>query len=284
MIQFGFLANGEMLGWDYEKLCSFVRESGYDCVELIDDIIFAPGKTSADNERLLEAVRKNGLSISEVLVQHDLVIPDEAARRASIELIKTNIRKLAAMGVTTANLFTGPVPWMPDPVIIGRQVSAKQAWQWVFEAFDEIIPVAESCGVRLAVENVWGMLVHDFFTNRYLQDRYGSKFLGVNLDPSHDVLYGNTDMEFLVKSWGRDKIFHVHLKDAVGIPEPGKFTFPIIGEGFVNFKALFAALNEIGYDGCASVEFESWSYRNVAWEGQHAPAAPAMRKILETLT
>ena len=38
MIQFGFLANGEMLGWDYEKLCSFVRESGYDCVELIDDI------------------------------------------------------------------------------------------------------------------------------------------------------------------------------------------------------------------------------------------------------
>ncbi len=283
MIQFGFLANGEMLGWDYEKLCSFVRESGYDCVELIDDIIFAPGKTSADNERLLEAVRKNGLSISEVLVQHDLVIPDEAARRASIELIKTNIRKLAAMGVTTANLFTGPVPWMPDPVIIGRQVSAKQAWQWVFEAFDEIIPVAESCGVRLAVENVWGMLVHDFFTNRYLQDRYGSKFLGVNLDPSHDVLYGNTDMEFLVKSWGRDKIFHVHLKDAVGIPEPGKFTFPIIGEGFVNFKSLFAALNEIGYDGCASVEFESWSYRNVAWGGQHAPAAPAMRKIIETL-
>ena len=284
MIQFGFLANGEMLGWEYEKLCSFVRESGYDCVELIDDIIFAPGKTSADNARLLEAVKKNGLSISEVLVQHDFVIPDEAARRASIELVKTNIKKLSEIGVTTANLFTGPVPWMPDPVIIGRQVSAKQAWQWVFEAFDEIIPVAENCGVKLAVENVWGMLVHDFFTNRYLQDHYDSKFLGVNLDPSHDVLYGNTDMEFLVKGWGKEKIFHVHLKDAVGIPEPGKFTFPIIGEGFVNFRALFGALNEIGYDGCASVEFESWAYRNVAWEGQHAPAAPAMRKILETLT
>ncbi|MCR5695133.1 MAG: sugar phosphate isomerase/epimerase [Clostridia bacterium] len=282
-MKLGFLANGEMLGWDYEKLCAFIRESGYDCVELIDDIIFAPGKTAQDNAALLKAVEKNGLEISEVLLQHDFVIPDANARRASIDTVKANIAKISDLGVKTANLFTGPVPWMPDSIIINRQVSAQQAWQWVFEAFDEIIPVAEKYGVKLAVENVWGMLVHDFYTNKYLQSRYTSKNLGVNLDPSHDALYGNTDMELLIKGWGKEKIFHVHVKDAVGIPSPGKFTFPVIGEGIVNFKVFFNALKEIGYDGCASVEFESWTYRNVMWEGQHAPAAPAMRKILETL-
>ncbi len=281
MIQLGFLANGEMLGWDYGKLCRYVRESGYDCVELIDDIIFAPGKTAADNEALTKALADNGLKISEVLLQHDLVIPDVDARRASIETIKTNLKKVADLGVTTANLFTGPVPWNPDPVIVGRHVSAGTAWKWVFEAFDEILPVAEQCGVKLAVENVWGMLAHDFYTNQYLQSRYDSPFLGVNLDPSHDVLYGNTDMEFLVKGWGKNKIFHVHLKDAVGIAEPGRFTFPVIGEGNVNFKAFFDALKEIGYAGCASVEFESWGYRATTYGGKHAPAAPDMRKLLD---
>lgn len=280
-MKLGFLANGEMLGWDYGKLCAFIRESGYDCVELIDDIIFAPGKTDKDNEDLLKALKENGIEISEILLQHDFVIPDPAARRASIDTVKANIPKVAALGVKIANLFTGPVPWMPDPVIVGRQVSMEQAWQWVFEAFDEIIPVAEQYGVKLAVENVWGMLVHDFYTNQYLQNHYDSKFLGVNLDPSHDALYGNTDPAFLVKGWGRDKIFHVHVKDAVGVAEMGKFTFPVIGEGVINFKAFFNALKEIGYEGCASVEFESWTYRNVMWEGQHAPAAPEMRRILD---
>ena len=146
-MKLGFLANGEMLGWDYDKLCAFIRESGYDCVELIDDIIFAPGKTAEDNAKLLAAVEKNGLEISEVLLQHDFVMLDPAARRASIDTVKTNLEKIAALGVKTANLFTGPVPWMPDPVVINRHVSAQQAWQWVFEAFDEIIPVAERFGV-----------------------------------------------------------------------------------------------------------------------------------------
>ena len=281
MIQLGFLANGEMLGWEYDRLCGYVRESGYDCIELIDDIIFGPDKTGKDDSELLRASEKNGLTISEVLVQHDLVLPDEAARRQAVATVINSIKRLGSMGITTANLFTGPVPWVPDPVVVGRQVSAKQAWDWVFEAFDRILPVAEAEGVRLAVENVWGMLAHDFYTNSYLQNRFDSPCLGVNLDPSHDVLYGNTDMEFLVNAWGPAKLFHVHLKDAVGIPENGRFVFPLIGEGAVNFKALFDALKAAGYNGCCSVEFESWGYRNTAWNGLHAPAAPAMRKLLD---
>ena len=91
----------------------------------------------------------------------------------------------------------------------------------VLSSFDKFVTVAEKYGVKLAVENVWGMLVHDFYTNSYLQSKFNSKYLGVNLDVSHDVLYGNTDVKFLVKAWG-EKIFHVHLKDAVGVPELGR--------------------------------------------------------------
>ena len=136
----------------------------------------------------------------------------------------------------------------------------------------------------LRLENVWGMLCHDFFTNQYLQKRYDSRMLGVNLDPSHDVLYGNTDMRFLVEGWGREKIFHVHLKDAVGVPQDGLFVFPLLGEGIVEWKAFFAALNDIGYDGCASVEFESWGYLKNMADGKHEECAKVSMDAIRRLS
>ena len=283
MRKFGFLANGEMLFWDGAKLASFIRGAGYDAVELIDDIIFSPDRPAGYVDGLLKACKENGIVISEVLVQHDLVLPDPAARKAQREMIINNIARVSDMGVDTANLFTGPVPWDPSSLKVGASVSYGDAWNMVFEAFDEIIPAAEKYGVRLAVENVWGMIAHDFYTNYFLQTHYGSKNLGVNLDLSHDTLYGINDPAFVIRQFGRDKIFHVHLKDAVGIPEDGKFIFPLLGEGNVNFKALFSALDEIGYDGVVSVEFESWKHRGVMWGGEHSKAAPAMREAIDKL-
>ena len=196
---------------------------------------------------------------------------DEKYMRAALK----QAEKAAAIGVDTVNLYTGPEPWLPEPLKIGA-VSMTDAWGMVFGAFDTLVPCAEKNGVKIAVENVWGMLAHDLYTNKFLIGHYDSDNLGVNLDPSHDALYGNTDPAFIVKSWGK-KIFHVHVKDAVGVAEPGKFVFPLLGEGVVDFKAFFGALEEIGYDGCASVEFESWAYRANVLGGMHsAYAAPAL--------
>ncbi len=269
MIKKGFLANGEMLGWEPEKLMSFIKETGYDAVELIGDVIFAGGKDGADFKA---AADKYGVVISEILAQHDYVLKDENERKNSIDTTIEHIKRSADMGVNVVNLFTGPVPWLEFPLKVGVNVSMTDAWNYVFGAFDRILPVAEKEGVKLAVENVWGMLAHDLYTNRYLIDHYDSDNLGVNLDPSHDMLYGNNDEPFIVKSWGK-KIFHVHVKDAVGVAEGGKFVFPLLGEGNVDFPAFFRALNEIGYDGCASVEFESWAYRRNILGNSHAAAA-----------
>jgi sugar phosphate isomerase/epimerase len=129
----------------------------------------------------------------------------------------------------------------------------------LYESFDILVPQAEKCKMNLAVEAVWGMFCHDYYSLRPLIDHYDSDYLGVNLDPSHDVLAGNLDVGWIVKSWG-NKIKHVHLKDAVGIPVLGKFIFPLLGEGNVDWTPFFKALEEIGYDGYLSVEFESFKY------------------------
>ncbi len=257
MIRFGYLPSGNMMKMDIDQLCEMLGGIGYTGIELLPDLALG---TEDERKRLLRAVKNNGLVISEVVLQRDFVTLEEEQREEAIHFIEKAIPRVAELGVHTVNLFTGPQPWLPSPVVVGRDVTETQAWSWVFAAFDRVLETALCYGVQIAVENVYGMMAHDLYTNLFLNDHYRSDLLGVNLDPSHDVLYGHTDMRFLIDTWGRDRIFHIHLKDAVGIPVNGKFVFPLLGEGEVNWKEFFTALEKIGYDGFASVEFESWNY------------------------
>jgi sugar phosphate isomerase/epimerase len=149
-----------------------------------------------------------------------------------------------------------------------------EAWELVFGAFDVLVPAAERHGVRLAVEAVFGMAVRDYYTTLPLMARYESAALGLNFDPSHYALYGN-DIPWAVRQWG-SRIVHVHLKDCVGVPGglPGEtFTFPLLGEGTVPWPAFFAALDEVGYQGYLSVEFEAFTYYSAILRGDPAEAA-----------
>ena len=273
---------GTMLSWEPEKICAFIREAGYDAIELQAVLVNMGDDPAGFRNRLITAVRDNHLVISELVASRDFVVLDETEHKTNIESVINNLHIAADMGIGVVNLFTGPQPWIANPVIIGRQISALQAWELVYKAFDRIVPVAEQLKIRLAVENVFGMLCHDFFTHQYFNSQYNSAYLGVNLDPSHDVLYGNTDMHFLVNGWGK-KIFHIHLKDAVGIPEMGRFTFPLLGEGIVDWSSFFTALGEIHYEGCMSVEFESWGYIKTALGGKHEGTARLSRELIEKL-
>jgi sugar phosphate isomerase/epimerase len=65
----------------------------------------------------------------------------------------------------------------------------------------------------------------------------------------------------------------MHLKDAIGVQQSGLFLFPFIGEGRVDWKGMFAALGDIGYQGYMSVEFESFTYYNNVLKGDTREAA-----------
>jgi len=283
MYKIGFMPGGNMLGWEPEKICDYIKNAGYDAIELTLPLVCADGRSDADRKRIVRAAEKSGLVISEIVLQRDFVVLDANERNATIEYLIRNMRTAAEMGVDTVNMFTGPQPWLAQPLIINKNISATQAWDWVFEAFDRILPVAEENKIKIAVENVFGMLCHDFYSNFYLNKKFNSSWLGVNLDPSHDVLYGNTDMKFLINGWGKDKIFHVHLKDAVGIPVMGQFVFPIIGEGVVDWKEFFSEMKNINYNGCMSVEFESFIYLKNGLNNNFELSAELSRKMIAKL-
>ncbi len=222
---------------------------------------------------LLSTTRAAGLDVGEIVVQQDYITLDDARRDDRLKFSLECIEAAAECGLSALNFFTGPAPWDPDAPVVGRNIAEGTAWDITLRAYDKILQAAEKHQVRIAVEGVWGMLCHDYYTTRPLIDHFDSPWLGVNFDPSHDILADNLDIGWITRQWGRKRMHHIHLKDAVGLPREGKFLFPMLGEGLVPWKDFFMALDDIGYDGCCSVEYESFAYHERVLKGDTTRAA-----------
>ena len=252
----GFMPNGNLLEMPLEECCAVLKDIGYDAIELSGEYLKNFG-TAGELSAQLYKITRAGLELSEVVVQQDYITADTSSQKKAVEITKEYVSRLSDAGVRIFNLFTGPRPWIPGRITVGDQISMGQAWDILFAAFDELVPFAEKSGVSLAVENVWGMLCHDFYTTHYLISHYNSPALGVNFDPSHDQLSGNMDMEFIIRAWGAENIKHIHMKDAAGSQERGRVLFPPLGTGLVNWDGFVRGINAIGYKGVLSVEYEA---------------------------
>jgi sugar phosphate isomerase/epimerase len=272
--QLGYMASLDFGRWPPEEVVRCLADLGYSAVEWTLAHFDPRSHSDGDIARLVRVTEEARLAVSEVVVQRDFVRRDEAERADAVAHVAECIRAAGRHGIGILNLFTGPAPWDPSAPKLGKDLPEGAAWEMVFAAFDQLVPLAEREGVKLAVEAVFGMTARDYYTTLPLMARCESPALGLNFDPSHYQLYGN-DIPWAVKQWG-SRIFHVHLKDCVGVPGglPGEtFTFPLLGEGTVDWPGFFAALDEIGYAGYLSVEFEAFTYYRTVLGSDPARAA-----------
>jgi len=282
--KFAFMASLDFASWQPERILESLSNLGYDGVEWTLSHFNPRTKSREELRKLAELTKSYGLEVSEVVVQQDVVNLNEKIRRDRIELVKECIEVVSEVGVNIINLFSGPAPWDPKAPRIPEDISEGKAWEQVLEAYQEFVKLAEKSKVYLAVEAVWGHLCHDYYTTKELMSSFDSEFLGINMDPSPCCLYGN-DISWVIKKWGK-KIKHVHLKDVAGKPGfHGKdFIFPLLGEGIVDWKGFFKALDEIEYKGFFSVEFESFNYyRNVLKNDPVKAAKISMEQIKELI-
>jgi len=255
-----------------------LKKLGYEGVEWTD-AHFNPDRPVAELRELVRQTRDGGLEVSRVTTSVDLVCLNDGERRKRIERLMRTIEAAGLCGVGIVGLQTGPFVWDGGAPRVGGNISESAAWAQVLEAYEVLTPIARANRVVTATEGIFGTLTHDFYTHKFLMDQLDPTVHKVNLDPSHGILYGNLDVGWVVRQWGK-RIAHVHLKDAVGIPEPGRFLFPMLGEGRVDWKAFFQALDDIGYDGFCSVEFESFAYyQNVMKGDMEAAARISMEQV-----
>jgi protein FrlC len=134
-----------------------------------------------------------------------------------------------------------------------------------------LLPKAQACGVRVAIEPEPGLAVGSSVEMKALLDRTGSPALAVNLDVGHAFLT-DADVCESIRLLG-SAIAHTHFEGmAAGVH---KHLLP--GEGDLDLVAVCRALNEIGYRGYCTIDLF-----NIADDpaGSAALALEAMREII----
>lgn len=187
------------------------------------------------------------------------------------EEVKNTARVAKQFGVSVVNGFTGSSIWpmlysfppVPESMIEDGFKQFADRWNPILDVFGE-------CGVRFALEVHPTEIAFDIYTaQRALEAIDHREEFGFNFDPSHLIWQGVDPVEF-IRAFP-DRIYHVHIKDAIvtldgrsgilashlnfGEARRG-WDFRSPGRGGVNFEEIIRALNDIGYSGPLSVEWE----------------------------
>ena len=212
-----------------------------------------------------------------------------AARRffdAAPADVKRRLRRVVVNGFTGSsiwNLLYSFPPVLPGQIDAGFEDFATR-WRPIMDVFEQ--------------EDVYfGLEVHpteiafDISTAARTLDAVGGhKRFGFNYDPSH-LGYQGVDYVGFIRQF-RDRIFHVHMKDVHWSKTPtpaGVFgghlnfgdvrrywDFRSLGRGSIDFDAVIRALNDIGYEGPLSVE---WEDSGMNREQGAAEAADFVRRL-----
>jgi sugar phosphate isomerase/epimerase len=197
--------------------------------------------------------------------------PEGVRQRAAQEMMDT-ARAAAAFGVKTVNGFTGSSIWHS---IYAFPPTDQGYWNEGFADFARrwlpILKVFDSVDVNFALEVHPTEIAFDIASAaRAIEALKGHKRFGFNYDPSHLGYQGVDYVKFIRTFAGR--IFHAHMKDVWwghGNGDVGVFgghtsfgdarrywDFRSVGRGDIKFEEIIVALNDTGYTGPLSVEWE----------------------------
>jgi sugar phosphate isomerase/epimerase len=221
--------------------------------------------------------------------RHKLILPPEVwgdgqpegvRQRAAQRLIDTaraarRFRDAAPHAVDfpmVVNGFTGSSIWHSTYAF---PPTSQDYWQKGFDdfarRFGPILEAFEAVDVNFALEVHPTEIAFDIATaERAIKAVGGHKRFGFNFDPSH-LGYQGVDYVKFIRTFG-DRIYHAHMKDVwwghgdgtVGVfgghttfADPRRYwDFRSLGHGDINFEEIIVALNDVGYQGPLSVEWE----------------------------
>lgn len=196
----------------------------------------------------------------------------EGVRQRAAQEMKDTARAAARFGAKTVTGFTGSSIWhavyafppTPQSYIDAGYADFAARWKPILEVFDE------RC-VNFALEVHPTEIAFDIAsTERALAAVDQHPRFGFNFDPSH-LAYQAVDYVGFVRRFGA-RIFNAHMKDvwwnkgdgSVGVfgghtafgDARRHWDFRSVGRGMIDFEAIIVALNDVGYAGPLSVEWE----------------------------
>lgn len=197
--------------------------------------------------------------------------PEGVRQRAAREMQDT-ARAAAKLGVKVVTGFTGSSIWHS---LYAFPPTSQEYWDKGFADFatrwKPILDVFDQVDVNFGLEVHPTEIAFDIASaQRAVTAVGGHTRFGFNFDPSH-LGYQGVDYVKFIRTFG-DRIYHVHMKDVwwgrgdgtVGVfgghtsfgDARRHWDFRSVGRGQIDFESIIVALNDVGYNGPLSVEWE----------------------------
>jgi hexulose-6-phosphate isomerase len=224
----------------YEKFKS-AKTAGFDGIEVMSHL---------DRNEVLKARDATGLLIPSVCGEmhwkFPLSDPDPQVREKGVEALKVAIEDSKVYGADTVLLVPGRV---------NDTVSYDECWNRSSDELKKALPLAEKLNVKIGVENVWNnFLLSPMEAATYL-DQFGSPFVGFYFDCGNILAYGWPEQWIKILE---KRIAKVHIKEysrKIADKQGKSAGFGVkLTEGDVNWSKVMKALDEIGYNGWATIE------------------------------
>ncbi len=134
------------------------------------------------------------------------------------------------------------------PAVVNRKVGYRDAYKRSQKNIRELIPDAQSHGIKIAIEEVWNkFLLSPVEFARYI-DEFESPWVGAYFDVGNVVEFGYP--EEWIRELGK-RILKVHIKEYA---KPKRFDYRL-GEGKeIDWEAVRSAFEDVGYTGWITAE------------------------------
>lgn len=228
------------------KECKFL---GYDYVE---NFAFIEGFYAENPQELIDLQKQYDVKLVNLYGHFNFDV------EASLETAKKQVKFLADIGGKWYNCQNGsfgdngPSERPTNPEMIDTMC----------KIVNELGEYAVSLGVKVCFHPHYNTCVFSQSDIDYFAEHTDPKYVFFCFDTAHTTLAG-IDPAALVRQYG-SRIAYMHLKDVDTyalslVKEPGfakMATFRALGHGTVNFPAVKAALEEVGYEGVLCVELD----------------------------
>lgn len=250
-------------GDSLERIADRVKRLGFDFIDYLSteeslDSFFTPQKS----RQLGEYVRSLGLYAGGLVYQRaGWNSPNDADTQRQFYYFEKCLEAACNLqaGIVSC-ILPGPYGAKPNPRPSPSDKIADRPpagydwhgdWSRLVCNLSRAAELGAKYGIRIALECFARTLCATPHAMLRLLDEAQQPNLGIQLDTAH-LMAQNIDIETSIYMLGAERIFHVHAKDADGLTRGNLAP----GCGLVDYRAVFEALEVVGYKGNVSVEVE----------------------------
>jgi len=238
---FDKILKGELLLKDWLKSANRFGLSG---VEIYHALL------PNDSEGLIsvnDTLKELNLEVSLLTCSPDFSHPDINERKKQLENMKSKVKVAQDIKAFGVRVTTG----MRHP-----EVKEEDGISWVVENVVALAEYGQSQGIAICLENhyrdkyQWKYPDFACHTETFLKifECLKNTPVMINFDASNQLMNGEDPLIILRKV--KDKVASIHASDRLS----GEYQHTVIGEGDVDYDAIFRVLKDTGFNGWISIE------------------------------